>query len=303
MRDEGGRMKDDQVVNERRGPAGLEDSEEPACLEDPDERAELEDLDPGHNNGSSASSFIPHPSSFVNPSSLRVLLWDIDGTLIRSARAGAFKDYTVPMLEAVFGTAGRLPEMQVSGMTDLQIIAEALRDEGFTQSHLLDRIDHLRERYMEEMKKATGNGVEFFQLLPGVRETLRAVADHPRYHSALLTGNIEQAAYLKMELVGLSEFFDLPGAFGDESHDRRDLPAFAAERINRHLNLDLQPHQFVVIGDTPNDIACARHFGACAVAVGTGRLYSSADLLNNNPDAFLPDLSDTEAVMRTLAEL
>jgi hypothetical protein len=61
-------------------------------------------------------------SSFIlPPSSLRILLWDIDGTLIRSVRPDSFKDYTIPMLEEVFGTAGRLPEMQVSGMTDLQI--------------------------------------------------------------------------------------------------------------------------------------------------------------------------------------
>src|SRR6267378_788743 len=85
------------------------------------------------------SSFILHPSSLHNiphPSSLRVLLWDIDGTLIRTLRSGAFKDYTIPMLEAVFGTAGRLPEMKVSGMTDLQIIGEALHDEGFTNEHI-----------------------------------------------------------------------------------------------------------------------------------------------------------------------
>jgi len=244
------------------------------------------------------------PSSFIlPPSSLRVLLWDIDGTLIRSGRTGAFKDYTIPMLEAVFGTSGRLAEMQVSGMTDLQIVVEALRDEGFTHEHVRQRIDHLRERYMEEMTRATGDGVQFFQLLPGVRETLKAVADHPRYHSALLTGNIEPAAHLKMELVGLTEFFPLPGAFGDESHDRRDLPAIAAERIKHHLNLDLEPPQFIVIGDTPNDIACARHFGARALAVGTGRLHTRDDLLECNPDALLPDLSNIELVMQTLASL
>ena len=168
---------------------------------------------------------------------LRVLLWDIDGTLIRSLRSGAFKDYTIPVLEAVFGTAGRLPEMKVSGMTDLQIVGEALRHEGFTHDHVRERLDDLRERYMEEMEKATGKGQQFFEVLPGVRKVLQTLADHPRYHSALLTGNIEPAAYLKMELVGLSEFFDLPGAFGDESHNRRDLPALAAERISRHLNL------------------------------------------------------------------
>src|SRR5258708_6178071 len=124
-------------------------------------------------------------STIIVPrSSLRILLWDIDGTLIRSERTGAFQDYTVPMLEEGFGTAGRLPEMQVSGMTDLQIIGEALRDEGFTNQHVLDRIDHLRESYMTAMRRATGAGGEFFQLLPGVRETLQAVADHPRYQSA-----------------------------------------------------------------------------------------------------------------------
>ena len=239
----------------------------------------------------------------IRTSDLRILLWDIDGTLIRTTRAGAFKDYTIPMLEEVFGTAGRLPEMKVSGMTDLQIIAEALKDEGFTNEHILERIDDLRERYMEAMRKATENGEQFFEVLPGVRETLQALTDHPRYHSALLTGNIEPAAYLKMELVGLSEFFDLPGAFGDESHDRRDLPALAADRIRAHLQLDLAPEQFIVIGNTPNDIECARHFGARALAVGTGRLYSREDILACNPDALLPDLSDLKQVRETLASL
>lgn len=235
--------------------------------------------------------------------SLRILLWDIDGTLIRSARTGAFKDYTIPMLEGVFGTSGKLAEMKVSGMTDLQIVEEALRPEGFTHEHIRERIDHLRERYMEEMHKATGNGADFFQVLPGVPEVLQAVADHPRYQSALLTGNIEPAAYLKMELVGLSEYFPLPGAFGDESHNRGDLPALAAERINSFLNLDLQPRQFIIIGDTPNDIACAHHFGAQALAVGTGRLYNTDDLLDCSPEAFIPDLSNLELVMTTLAGL
>ena len=245
----------------------------------------------------SSSSFIPHPSS------LRVILWDIDGTLIHSLRTGAYKDYTIPVLEAVFGTAGRLHEMKVSGMTDLQIVAEALRNEGFTHEHVRERIHDLRERYMQEMQKATGNGEQFFEVLPGAREVLQAISAHPRYRSALLTGNIEPAAYLKMELVGLADFFDLPGAFGDESHDRSDLPALAADRISRHLNIELEPHQFIVIGDTPNDIACARHFGARAVAVATGRLYGAEDLRACEPDALLPDFSDLELVMATLGSL
>lgn len=236
-------------------------------------------------------------------SDLRILLWDIDGTLIRSTKVGSFKDYTIPMLEEVFGTAGRLPEMKVSGMTDLQIVGEALKHEGFTHDHIRERVHDLRESYMKAMHKFTGNGEPVFEVLPGVREVLEAVTGHPRYQSALLTGNIEPAAWLKMELMGLAEFFPLPGAFGDESHDRRDLPILAAERIRKQLQTNLAPEQFIVIGDTPNDIECAQHFGARSLAVHTGRFYSLEELMECNPDALLPDLSDIELVMKTLATL
>ena len=234
---------------------------------------------------------------------MRILLWDIDGTLIRSVRTGAYKDYTIPVLEEVFGTSGRLAEMQVSGMTDLQILYEALSVEGFTQDDLFAKIDILGPRLTEEARKVTGNGTRFFELLPGVRETLEALYDHPRYESALVTGNIASMAQLKMQLVGLEKFFTLPGAFGDESHNRRDLPARAAERIRKHLRREIPPAEFIVIGDTPNDIDCARHFGARAVAVGTGRTFSSAEIEACAPDAMLPDLSDTALVIETLGRL
>jgi phosphoglycolate phosphatase len=243
------------------------------------------------------SSFIPHPSSF------RILLWDIDGTLIRATKPGSFKDYTIPMLKEVFGTAGRLPEMKVSGMTDLQIVGEALKHEGITHEHIHEKVHELRESYMKAMHKFTGNGEPVFEVLPGVREVLKAVTENPRYQSALLTGNFEPAAWLKMELMGLAEFFPLPGAFGDESHDRRDLPALAADRIRKHLQIELDPHQFIVIGDTPNDIECAKHFGARSLALGTGRFYSTETILEASPDEFLSDLSDVKSVMKTLARL
>ena len=233
----------------------------------------------------------------------RVLLWDIDGTLIRSTRPGGYKVYTIPVLEELFGTAGGLADMHVSGMTDMQIFIEALGNHGVTHDDVRERMHLLSERLTAEAKRVTGNGVKFFELIPGVRETLEALDRHPRYASALLTGNIEPMAYLKMELVGLEKFFTLPGAFGDESHNRRDLPARAAERIRNHLQMDLAPEQFIVIGDTPNDIDCARHFGARAVAVGTGRFYSREEMAACEPDALLADLMDTELVISTLDNL
>ncbi|HKN83022.1 MAG TPA: HAD hydrolase-like protein [Pyrinomonadaceae bacterium] len=234
---------------------------------------------------------------------MRILLWDIDGTLMRSIRNGAYKDYTIPVLEEIFGTSGRLAEMQVSGMTDLQIVFEALSHEGFSQQDIFARVEVLASRLTEEARKITTNGTKFFEVLPGVRETLEVLSQHPRYQSALVTGNIEPMAQLKMQLVGLDKYFTLPGAFGDESHNRRDLPALAAERIRKCLQIDLPPEHFIVIGDTPNDIDCARHFGARAVAVGTGRFYSNEELLTHQPDSFLPDLSDVDLVLSTLARL
>lgn len=235
--------------------------------------------------------------------SLRILLWDLDGTLVRGKRFGTFKDYTVPMLQNVFGTAGCLPDLVVSGMTDLQIVEESLRCEGITREQISARKDQLRISYIAEMKRAIRDGAHVIETMPGAREALEALGKHPRYRSALLTGNIEPAAYLKVESTGLAEFFTLPGAFGDESFDRRDLPAKAAQRINAHLGAELAPEQFIVIGDTPNDVACARHFGARVVAVATGRVHSSDELRACAPDALLPDLLDVELLIQTLEKL
>jgi len=153
------------------------------------------------------------------------------------------------------------------------------------------------------MKRAVSDGAHVIEAIPGASEVLQAVHEHPRYLSALLTGNIEPAAHLKVEVAGLANFFTLPGAFGDESFDRRDLPAKAVQRINRHLGLELPPEQFIVIGDTPNDIACARHFGTRVVAVATGRIHSAEELRVLQPDALLPNLLDVDLFMDTLAKL
>jgi phosphoglycolate phosphatase-like HAD superfamily hydrolase len=238
----------------------------------------------------------------MSDESLRILLWDIDGTLTRTARRGVFLDYTRPALERVFGTAGRLSELVVSGMTDWQIAAEALREDGVTREQISVRLIELSEHYVRELERIT-NGTPLYLALPGARETLAAIAANPRYRNSLLTGNVEAAAYLKLRLVGLAEFFQLPGAFGEDSFDRRELPAMAAKRICENLGVTLDSHQFIVIGDTPNDIACAKHFGARSVAVATGRTYSVEDLRVQEPDALLMDLLDTETVMRTLDNL
>jgi phosphoglycolate phosphatase len=239
----------------------------------------------------------------ISNSDIRILLWDIDGTLLKASRKEVFKEYMAPVLSKVFGTTGCIAEMRVSGMTDLQIIGEALKEEGFTHEQIRERLEDIRECHMIEMERVANSCQDLFYLLPGVAEVLTVTHNHPRYLSALLTGNIESAAHLKMRLVGLQQFFTLPGAFGDDSHDRRDLPALAAERIQSRTGMTFRPDQFIVIGDTPNDISCAKHFGAKSLAVGTGSLYKEADLIALNPDAFIKDFSEPEKVIELLESL
>ncbi len=233
---------------------------------------------------------------------IRILLWDIDGTILRSATATTFTEYTRPVLKALFGTEGRIDEVPLTGMTDLQYIAESLSCEGITREAILERIGEISARYCCEIERAASNGAEF-RVLPGVRDVLEAISQHPRYRCAVLTGNFETTARYKLNLVGLSDYFDLPGAFGDQSFDRRELARLAGQRISSHLRTELQPSQFIVIGDTPDDIACARHFGARSIGVATGHSYTIDDLRACKPDAVLRDLSDTGLVMRIIEQL
>jgi phosphoglycolate phosphatase-like HAD superfamily hydrolase len=120
--------------------------------------------------------------------------------------------------------------------------------------------------------------------------------------TSLLTGNVERLAEAKLRAAGIHHYFQKRGAFGSDAEERDHLPAIAAERINQHMGLTLAPEKFIIIGDTPRDIKCARHFGARVLAVASGQ-HSTAQLKDHKPDALLEDLSDTEAVLNLLAEI
>jgi phosphoglycolate phosphatase-like HAD superfamily hydrolase len=231
-----------------------------------------------------------------------VIFWDIDGTLLRSNRSGAFIDYLKPVMVEIFGTAGDLGTMEISGMTDMQIIFEALREHGFTAEQVFAQLPALEATLPDAIRRAVERHDAGFDLLPGVTAALEALAHDPRYLSTLVTGNIELAADVKLELVGIGEYFKLRGAYGSDSMNRLELPAIAAQRVNEERGLSLSPDKFIVIGDTPNDIACAQYFGARSIAVATGRSFSADDLRQHSPDSVLNDLSDLSLFRATLAQ-
>ena len=85
----------------------------------------------------------PNIRNRVSLDKLRILLWDIDGTLMRSVRHGEYKKYFAPAMEKVYGSCGKLDSLKVSGMTDTQIMYESLRDEGFTPEQIFDEKENL----------------------------------------------------------------------------------------------------------------------------------------------------------------
>ena len=231
----------------------------------------------------------------------RILLFDIDGTLIRAVRRPEYRGRIRGMLDGIFGTCGRIDEVDFSGRTDMAIYREALECEGFSPEAIWERLPELETAMVEILRDLASTG-EVFRLCAGVRELLEALTRDSRFVPSLLTGNVERLAEAKLRVSGIWEYFRGRGAFGSDAEDRNHLPAIAAERIGKHLGITLRPDRFVVVGDTPRDIACARHFGARVLAVASG-FHSADQLSQHQPDALLEDLSDTAAVVNMLAQI
>ncbi|MGC2235769.1 MAG: HAD hydrolase-like protein [Pyrinomonadaceae bacterium] len=242
-------------------------------------------------------------SKLVN-SNVRILLWDIDGTLTRSVRQGVYKEYFAAAMEKVYGSRGNLDSIQASGMTDMQIMLEALRDEGFTPEKILGARENLLKTFREEMLIVHNRHENHCEILEGVSEILEETGSNPNFINALLTGNLSCAAEIKLQSVGLWKYFEgKPNAFGEISHDRRELARQAGKLFNEFYNFEFKSEQFIVIGDTPNDIACARALGAKAVAVATGKNHPKEDLAQYEPDFIFDDLKNTAEVLKVLSNI
>jgi phosphoglycolate phosphatase-like HAD superfamily hydrolase len=229
---------------------------------------------------------------------MRVLLFDIDGTLLRPARGRGYRREIKRALEAVFGTSGRLDEVGFAGKTDLAILREALEPAGVPAAVIREKLGEWEAGFYD-LTVRLGREEPLFVQCEGVRDLVHTLDGDSRYLLSILTGNLERLAAAKLAAVGLEGYFRVRGAYGSDHEDRNALPAVAAARIGAHVGRTLAPDEFVIIGDTPRDIEAARHFGMRCVAVATGP-FALDELAAHEPDVLLPDLCD---VKQTLAAL
>jgi phosphoglycolate phosphatase len=229
----------------------------------------------------------------------RLILWDIDGTLLTTGSAGRL---AVEHGAAVAAGLERVPHVVMSGKTDPQIVRDILTLAGLTSAG----IDAVMPRALAEAERFLARVTDRMRaegrVHPGVRELLELLGDTGGVRQSVLTGNIAPNAVLKVRTFGLDHHFDFEiGAFGTDHEERDRLVPFALGRARELRGEDYAPDEVWVVGDTANDAACARAGGVRCLVVGTGQAGFDA-VRELDVDAVLENLADTARARKILLE-
>lgn len=221
----------------------------------------------------------------------KLLLWDIDGTVVHTGKAG---EYAMDAALAQVGAQGSIHDVDYPGRTD-RLIARMLMEHHqipVTDESVHDFVEAYLSALAQELPKRQG------EVLPGVLEILEACRQRPDCINALLTGNMERGAELKLGHYDVWNYFEF-GAFADDADERNRLGPIALKRAAERLGVSMDPQHVFIIGDTEHDIACGKAIGACTVAVATGA-FSTEELAKHHPDHLFEDFSDTDAFLKLL---
>jgi len=223
----------------------------------------------------------------------KLILFDIDGTLITSGGAG--ERALRCSLRDQFGIDDDLKTIEIAGRTDSGIVRQLCRKFGLEESpeNFTKFLDGYLHHLADLLPKTEG------RLLPGIIPLLDSLKARPDMVLGLLTGNLARGAELKLRHYAVWHYFEF-GAFADDHYDRNELGPFARSRAIERHGIEFAPEHIYVLGDTPHDITCARAFGARAVAIATGG-FTREQLAQHQPDYLFDDLSDLRAVVAALA--
>jgi phosphoglycolate phosphatase len=231
---------------------------------------------------------------------MRLILFDIDGTLLWTDGAGRRAIHRALLDEA--GTAGPIEGYRFDGKTDPQIVRELLALARHPDAESAERVAAVCGRYVDLLAAELDKPTQATRVFPGVAELLAALEPHEAAGRALvglLTGNVERGAQMKLRSAGIDPARFAVGAFGSDSHRRADLPGLAAERAALRTGARFAGADVVIVGDTPDDVACGRPIGARTVAVATG-FYGVEALRATGASHVFKDLGDTAAVLDAL---
>lgn len=228
----------------------------------------------------------------------RLLLFDVDGTLLDAAGAG--RAALEGAMQEVYGTTGPIREFAFDGLTDPDIVRSLLNMAGFADPAIDARFESLWDSYDGRLQDELRARRQRVTVFPGVTELLGRLGAADRYRLGLLTGNVESGAWRKLRSCGLDDCFEF-GAFGSDAERRDELPPIALRRARAATGIEFTGEETILVGDTPADIRCARAGGARIVAVATGR-FSVDELEGQGADWVLPNLSDVSGVVELLAD-
>jgi len=223
----------------------------------------------------------------------KLILWDIDGTIIISHGAG-FRAMARALTER-FGKTVDMGTIDWAGRTDSWIAGEVLRVVGLPDTS--ENIHNYLEGYLEILPKELRDGRPG-QVLPGILELLEILRTRPDVVQGLLTGNLQKGAEVKLTHHKVWHYFEF-GAYADDSPRRNDLGPHALRRAKEKHAIDFAPRHTFIIGDTPHDIECGKVIGAQTIAVATGK-YSVAELIEHKPTAVFSNFADTAAFLRVI---
>jgi phosphoglycolate phosphatase-like HAD superfamily hydrolase len=227
----------------------------------------------------------------------RLILWDVDGTLVSCGPAGREALESGARLAAGL-TA--LPHLPMGGKTDPQIVGEMLLGAGVAPAALDSLVPVALAEATRALAGWRGRMGREGHVLPGIRRLLDELADRGGVRQTLLTGNVAVNAAVKVGAFGLGGYFDFPiGAYGDDNAERELLVPIALDRVRRLRGETYEPEQVWVIGDTARDLACARAAGVRCLLAGTGHDGFEA-VRDLRADAVLENLAGTEAVLGIL---
>ncbi|MCL6096863.1 MAG: HAD family hydrolase [Patescibacteria group bacterium] len=218
---------------------------------------------------------------------MKIPLFDIDGTLFKTG-GQLHKDAFAYAFKNVYGVNAKQTDAGiVEGRVDNQIIVQVLEHHGLKEKETKDKIklatQKMAEYFMEHKK---GSAPE---ILPGVISLLEKLK-YEKIPMGVLTGNVEQIAWTKLERAGIKDFFAF-GAFGDKVFKRVDLVKIARQNAEKSLKKSFKTSDFIIVGDTPRDIQCAKDAGIESIAVSTG-IYPFEELVDEKPDLAVHSLEE-----------